>query len=311
MQTTTRPHSFTRYLASKKALDDRSLNRHVYGVLARHFARHSLTNTLRILDLGAGIGTMLTRLLEWGLIINAEYTALDADPETLAGIETYLEDWAKSWDYRFESIHTHAFRLLRGQQKIHIQLIDRDLQTFLSSSTEATWDLVLAHTFLDLVDLPEVLPGILALLDAEGLGYFTHNFDGVTIFEPAIDPEFEESIERLYHQSMDQRRIDGRPAGDSRTGRHLFTVLRQAGAEILAAGGSDWVVYPQQGNYSVEEAYFLAYILNTVEEALAGHPDLDRSRFTAWMNRRRQQLEAGELVYIAHQIDFLVSRRMD
>jgi hypothetical protein len=35
---------------------------------------------------------------------------------------------------------------------------------------------------------------------------------------------------------------------------------------------------------------------------------LDSRAFGAWLKERRRQVEAGELVYIAHQMDFLVRR---
>ena len=133
----------------------------------------------------------------------------------------------------------------------------------------------------------------------------TLNFDGSTIFEPVIDPAFDAIVEALYHRSMDERITGGQPSGDSRTGRHLFAHLRRAGAEILEAGASDWVVFPRQGGYPADEAYFLHFILHFFESSLKGYPDMDQQRFARWLEVRHAQVERGELVYIAHQIDFL------
>jgi hypothetical protein len=102
---------------------------------------------------------------------------------------------------------------------------------------------------------------------------------------------------------MDDRVRYGRPAGESRTGRHLFGHLRAAGAPPLSAGSSDWVVHAgPDGTYPDDEA------------ALPGeHPADDPGRLadgTApadladWLAARRRQLAGGELVYIAHQLDF-------
>jgi hypothetical protein len=104
---------------------------------------------------------------------------------------------------------------------------------------------------------------------------------------------------------MDERVIDRKPSGDSRTGRHLFAPLMGAG-EVLAAGASDWVVYPHSEGYPGEEAYFLACILHFLETALKDDSDADQARFKAWLRQREQQIERGELIYIAHQLDFLV-----
>jgi hypothetical protein len=84
--------------------------------------------------------------------------------------------------------------------------------------------------------------------------------------------------------------------------------LRQAQAEILAAGASDWVVYASKGKYAAEEAYFLYFILHFVEEALKGKEGLNPVAFEEWLQVRRAQIERGELVYLAHQMDFLVRR---
>jgi hypothetical protein len=134
------------------------------------------------------------------------------------------------------------------------------------------------------------------------LAWLTLNFDGVTTFEPIIDPALDAQIERLYHQSMDSRPT----GGDSRSGRHLFNYLRGSGADLIAAGPSDWVVYPQHSKYAADEAYFLHFILHFFEQSLTGHPDLDVDAFAAWLHERRAQIDQGELVYIAHQMDFLV-----
>jgi len=143
------------------------------------------------------------------------------------------------------------------------------------------------------------------VLKPGGLCYFTINFDGATIFEPVIDPALDAQIETLYHRSMDERITDGQPSGDSRSGRHLFHLLPRAGVEILAAGSSDWVVFGRGGSYPADEAYFLHAILHFVEVTLTGHPELDQKDFARWMTERRRQIAAGELVYIAHQMDFV------
>jgi hypothetical protein len=164
---------------------------------------------------------------------------------------------------------------------------------------------LIAHAFIDLVNVPTTLPALFSLLRPGGLFYFTIVFDGATILQPEIDPAFDAQIERLYHQTMDQRLVNGQPSGDSRTGRHLFHHLQATGAELLAAGSSDWVVYPDLNGYPGDEAYFLHFIIHTIHHALIDHPDLDPNRFTNWLNKRHAQIEAGELVYIAHQLDFL------
>jgi hypothetical protein len=168
----------------------------------------------------------------------------------------------------------------------------------------ASWDLLIAHAFLDLLDLPAALPPMFSLLRPGGLFYFTLNFDGATILEPVIDPDLDRQIETLYHGTMDQRRLAGQPAGHSRTGRRLFGHLQAAGARVMAAGSSDWVVFPGEEGYPGDEAYFLHFIIETMRRALEAHPQLDPQRFQDWIEVRHRQIEAGKMIYIAHQLDF-------
>jgi hypothetical protein len=104
---------------------------------------------------------------------------------------------------------------------------------------------------------------------------------------------------------MDQRLVAGKPSGDSRTGRHLFAHLQATGAEVLAAGSSDWMVFAGANGYPADEAYFLHFIVHTIHTALTGYPALDAERFTAWIAQRHAQVEQGTLVYMAHQLDVL------
>jgi hypothetical protein len=153
--------------------------------------------------------------------------------------------------------------------------------------------------------MPESLPKLFSL--TKDMAWLTVNFDGVTSLEPPVDAVLDEKIERLYHRTMDTRPT----GGDSKSGRHLFGHLRSAGATILAAGASDWVVNALDGKYPEEEAYFLNFILHFFEESLTGHPELDASTFSKWLAKRRGQVQRGELVYIAHQMDFLVKRNLN
>jgi hypothetical protein len=102
---------------------------------------------------------------------------------------------------------------------------------------------------------------------------------------------------------MDERTVAGRPTGGSQAGRKLLGEIPAAGGEILAAGSSDWIVHPTRGSYPDDEVYFLHHILHFFESSLAGRPELDRERFAAWLTRRRAQIDAAELIFIAHQID--------
>ena len=320
-------YTFSRYLSSKKSVDDRALNRQVWRALADSLAEStrlpecSPATPLRVLEIGAGIGTMVERTLEWGLLgtsalgssglgasalRHAEYTALDAMEENIAVACERLPRWATANGYRVQRPGPGKDILLQKPGcRLRLRLEAIDLFDFIARETKsARWDVLIAHAFLDLMDIPATLPQLFGLLAPGGLFYFTINFDGATLFEPVIDERLDELIQVLYHRTMDQRITNGQPSGDSRAGRHLFQHIRQAGGEILAAGASDWVVFPGPLGYPNDEAYFLHYIIHTIQQALHGHPELDAARLDAWITRRHAQVENRELIYIAHQLDF-------
>ncbi|MCA9948021.1 MAG: class I SAM-dependent methyltransferase [Anaerolineales bacterium] len=274
-------YSFTRYLSAKKSVDDRALNQQVWQTFAS-----ALPPEPRILEVGAGIGTMVERLLERNVLKGGWYTGVDNQAENIQTARQRLQTVPAGLSLTWETADFYAFAA-----RIHDQPF---------------WDVIIAHAFLDLVNINHALPILFGLLGPGGLFYFSLNFDGATILQPTIDPAFDTLVETLYHQTMDERYIRGEVSGDSQTGRHLFHKLKAAGAEILAAGSSDWVVFADDnGRYPHDEAFFLHFIIQTMQQALNDHPALDSSLFNAWIAQRHAQIEVGSLVYIAHQLDFM------
>ena len=282
-------YDFTRYLAAKRSVDDRALNRHVWQTLAEALgAAAPADRPLRVLEVGAGIGTMVERSIEWGLFASADYTAIDSGESNTRAARARLA------------------HLTSGDEPgLRVQLQTANLYEFAArKENRQRFELLIAHALLDLLHLPAALPSLLGMLRPGGLFYFSINFDGATLFLPEVDPALDSRIEALYHHSMDTRVTDGKPSGDSRTGRKLFHALRECGAEVLATGSSDWVVHALGGAYPADEAYFLGCILHFVESTLRGHAQLDAGAFEAWLATRRRQVARGELVYVAHQLDY-------
>jgi SAM-dependent methyltransferase len=297
---------FIRYLAAKQSLDDRSLNRQVWDALGRAVRGRPESAPLRVLEVGCGIGTMLERLLDWGLLTRAAYTGIDVEAEFIR------EAWERLYRYAAENQavlaeEAEGVMVLRTPgADVRITLEAADFFDFIEREPEkSAWDLLIAHAVLDLIDLDTSLPRLLSVLVPGGCFYFTLNFDGATILEPPIDPHLDRRIEALYHQTMDQRRHHGRPVGNSVTGRRLLRHLKAAGAHLSAAGSSDWVVFPGPDGYPGDEAYFLHFIIDTIGRALHGHPDLESSSFRAWLARRHRQIVSAKLIYIAHQLDVM------
>jgi hypothetical protein len=287
---------YARYLAAKTTVDDRALNGHVLAELRRLMP----AGAPRVLEVGAGLGTMVARLMDWGVVSAGEYILLDADRLLLDQSLRWLRDWAAG---RGLSSGLLPDGLQVGD--LRVRLVHSELGSYLETDHGALADVLIANAVLDLVDVPAILPALLRLLVPGGVYWFTINYDGESIFAPGHPHD--DQVMQAYHRDMDERVRYGRPAGDSRTGRRLFHHLRAAGAPALAAGASDWVVSAgPDGNYPDDEAYFLRSILSTIQDALRSRPDrVEPADLADWLAMRGRQLAAGELVYIAHQLDFV------
>jgi SAM-dependent methyltransferase len=82
-------YSFPRYLLSKQSVDDCALNKDVLNALKRNLPQQPV----RIIEVGAGIGTMLKRLVRWGIICKADYVLVDEMAENIA----YAQEWIPQW----------------------------------------------------------------------------------------------------------------------------------------------------------------------------------------------------------------------
>ena len=291
-----------RYLAAKKSIDDRALNHHVWETLRQTLPPGIDSEPVKILELGAGIGTMLERVVDWGVLTGpSDYLATDVDPHQLRAARKYLSNWAEkhgqNWSWGDDG---GWLSTTRGEISLTLEsaraeeLADR-------SDSLGPFHLIIAHAVLDLIDFPAVLPRLLSRLTNNGLAYFTCNFDGETVFLPHY--EGEEEIIRRYHDSM-----EARLTGASHTGRRLLTFVQGAGLDILAAGSSDWVIHPRRARYSPDETFFLHAIIETVERELAkkkSQPS-DLANLTNWARLRHQQIETGHLSFLARHLDLLV-----
>jgi trans-aconitate methyltransferase len=176
---------FIRYLAAKKGLDDRSLNRQVWDTLAQALGDRPDSAPLRVLEVGCGIGTMVERLLDRGLLTRAAYTGIDVDPGCIRAAAQRLQDYAAARQVPLTVDAGGAMLFAAPAQDVRITFAAADLFDFLDREPEkAAWDLLVAHAVLDLIDLPTALPRLLSRLAPGGLFYFTLNFDGATISIP-------------------------------------------------------------------------------------------------------------------------------
>src|SRR3954466_10928742 len=168
-------YAYTRYLAAKKSVDDRALNRHVLAELRRLIP----PSRPRILEIGAGLGTMVARLLDWQVITAGDYTLLDVDGRLRGAPRAWLCEWARA---RGLTVRPLPDGVRLGD--LRVRLVEAELGDYLEAGHEDGAELGNPNAFLDLVDVPAVLPGLLRLLVPGGGYWFTINFDGESIFQP-------------------------------------------------------------------------------------------------------------------------------
>ena len=302
-------YDFIDYLVAKKTIDDRSLNRTVWDRLQRALVDHETIERLRVLEIGSGIGTMIERMAAGPLMRRSSmYTAVDINPDCTRAARLRLSRWAKRLGFAVSREKDASHLLEADDTRIRVDLNTGDAYALVAETVPHSCDLLLAHAFMDLIDIQTLLPGMMRLLESGGLLFLSLNFDGDTVLLPAIAPDFDDRVIQLYHRSMDERIVGRRPAGDSRTGRRLLVTLLQCKTEILAAGASDWIVYPHHRRYPLRESYFLHHIVHTIDEELAHHPEIDPEHFKTWIAKRHAQVENGELVFMAKHIDVLARK---
>ena len=292
------------YLAAKKSIDDRALNQYVWQTLyksLRQMAGLAEKNgePLQIVEVGAGIGTMLARIVDRQLLTGpVSYLFIDNDPTQLQEARAYLSHWAKNNGYNLSWSGASCGQLITPETDITLCLEHTGIEELAARTCPpGPFHLLFAHAVLDLVDFTVVLPRLLARLVGNGLAYLTCNFDGETIFLPSCSAD--EAILKLYHKSMDERL-----AGASHTGRRLLSFLQGLNLEILAAGSSDWIIHPRNLQYFPDEVFFLHAIIETVHRELA-QKNKPLASLTHWARLRHEQVESGELSFLARHLDLL------
>ena len=278
-----KPVAITRYLAAKRTIDDRAINQRIFETFREAVLR--IPKPVNFLEVGAGLGTGFTRLLKKNVFQKhggGHYDLVDRHPEILAQARNQLRHVISPLTLNFHNEDINHF--------------------VLQSERQEAYDVLIAHAVVDLIDAAHLIPKLIDLVRIDGVLYFPITFDGESIFEPAhID---DNKILNYYHSTMDMA------GGDSKAGRHLFHILNRAGAHILDVGSSDWVIFPVAGTYPADEAYFLTFIIETIRHAVAESSVALQETVHAWAEARLASIKTGELVYIAHQLDYLCAKEL-
>jgi len=281
------------YLDLKRSVDDNSLNKEVWNAMAEWLITQQQNRvSLRILEIGAGIGTMIERLLDHNLLCSCEYTAVELEAGFRDVAMQRLRHWAHDHACEFQQVNSSTWLLSGKLCKITVHWIQGDALQIATHALPDSFDMIIGHAVIDLLPVPACMPALLACLSRNGACYFSLNYAGETLFLPAISGDSQ--IFQSYNKDMDKRfpDLDWQP---SQTGNLLGPWLEKHGHRVIAEGASNWELQAAPG---LGTNLFIANILDTIETALATLPVL-----TEWLTIRRQQLQDAQLTFRASNRD--------
>jgi SAM-dependent methyltransferase len=273
---------YVEYLRLKKAIDDRSLNPLVWQALNDWIEQKSSGQKhVRILEIGAGTGTMIGRLLDSIFPFSADYTALEPEKAFKVAAREQLEQWAADRGLGFTETAAGTWQINKSDKCLELEWLSIAAEHLGTVIEEGSLDLLLAHAVVDLLPVPVLLPKLLDLLKPGGAFYFSLNYSGTTRFEPAHRDDV--SLMQAYNQDMDAKFVD-LDWQASLTGIRLGSWLTAEGYQVVAEADSDWQLNSADG-------VFVRNILDTMKKALQRMKELP-----PWYDTRAAQLEAGSLV---------------
>lgn len=270
-------HADAGYLEAKRHIDDAALDRSV----AKSF-HDALPDAPTVVDLGCGTGSMLGRLMEWGVEAGT-YRGIDADAEVVVAARDLRTAEARergavvsSTDVGIE-IDGIAARFECADALERLRSIESP-------------DAIIGLSFADLVEPTALLEAVEAVATSGTQLYLPITFDDLTIFTPT--DVHDTTVIGAFHATM---RREGVPDA----GRRLISRLSGLAGRLEVAS-SDWLLHPGEQGYDRQQRLFLGHILGLIEAAVP-----ETAVTAAWLRRRRMQLENEELGYIAHQYDLL------
>lgn len=252
------------YLDAKRELDDRSIDREM---LHRVFS--ALPEDPLIIEFGAGTLTMLERVIEWGLLDNGTWVAVDRNEGALRHGRSRLRERS--------DVTVQEHELTVGDLFVHL------CPSEVTAYEPAGADLLVGCAFFDLVDMTSLSH----LRSSADRLYAPITYTGTTTFSP--DHPDDDRVLSAYVDHMEHHR-PGTPRGGQ--------ALDQWLSSVCDTSNSDWHIEPP---YTFAESVVFDHVLDTIDRSLQA-TGCDP---TAWVRDRRAQFSDGELSYTASNVDIL------
>ena len=272
---------------------------------------------IKILDIGTGIGGLITRIIELDAFgHNQEFIGIDINDKLLQDSASYFKWWGQKNGYQISEQKPEddavANLIIKKEGIEHSVKFYRasvyDTDRILSICNGQA-DVVMGNTVFEHLNPELALKAIKNYLKEGGPVYLPVNADKELILRPEYaDAELEEKIIKgfldAHFETLENIVVDGKTykQGDVCCGRNLFNNFSKAGFEVLAYGGSQKTIVPSKRCYSDHEKKYLEFFLEKmcgIEKA--NNPE----KVTAWFKERTEQLEQGKLYAILKQMDIL------
>jgi SAM-dependent methyltransferase len=279
--------SWADFLAAKYALDERSLNPSVAGAWLRGLQEVPF---LECLDVGAGTGATVLRMLEWRNSRPWCLTLLECDRDLIehARMATLqrLTERGHRPVWRGERLESEDGRFV-------VRFVAGELESY---CPQARFDAIVAHAVMDLVSLDAALARFARWLRPEGYLYAAINYDGATEFGPPYqDAAFESELVACYDASMEARKRNGESTGGARCGERLQALLPRYGFDIVCAGRSDWHIRPTGGRYPDRDEACLTVLIGLIAKEAMAADRFDAGAIARWREDRLRRIETRQL----------------
>ncbi|MPZ44024.1 MAG: methyltransferase domain-containing protein [Betaproteobacteria bacterium] len=295
--------SFADFLAAKYPLDERSVNPSVRSAWMRGLQDMPV---LDCLDVGAGTGATVRRMLEWRPSRPWCLTLLECNHDL---IERARTDTLRLLTERGCRPAWRGDRLESEDGRFAASFVACGLESY---RPQSRYDAIVAHAVMDLVPLAPALERFAQWLRPDGYLYAAINYDGQTELGPPYrDAAFESELAACYNASMEARKSNDESTGGARCGERLQALLPRHGFEIACAGRSDWHLRPIDGRYPDDDQACLAVLIGLIAKEAVESGRFDAGAVARWREDRLQHLEARQLELRARNCDVLARRPRD